>query len=400
MRRRMLGQGVWVFTTVISMLVGLFSAGGTEAFQTEATTAIIIDHNTDTVLFEKNADVPMHPASMSKLMTIYMVFEALEDGRIDLDDTLPVSQHAVTSVRGSTMFLDTRDRVRVEDLIRGIIVLSGNDACIVVAEALSPDGSEAGFAALMNERAREIGLTHSHFVNASGWPHDDHLMSARDLVRLTQILIRDFPQYYGYFAEKEFHFDGRAPDNRFNRNPLLRLDVPGADGLKTGYTSVAKYGIVGSAENDGTRVNFVLNGLPNRQTRTRESERIVGWYMRNFNHIDLYTAGDIVTEMPVWLGDRGSVPVRVDENIRLVLPFNGDAEIAMVAKFTNIHAAPIAEGQEVGVLNIAVPPHEINLSVPLFAAESVGEAGFIKRLMTASALLYNTLARSVLPADP
>ncbi len=389
-----------MFAAAVGGLASLLAAGNVAAFQTEATQVIIVDHGTGTVLFEKEADMPMHPASMSKLMTVYMVFEALEDGRLDLDDRLPVSRHAITSVRGSTMFLDTRDRVRVEDLIRGIIVLSGNDACIVVAEALSPDGSEAGFAALMNERAREIGLTHSHFVNASGWPHEDHLMSARDLARLTRILINDFPQYYGYFAEKEFLFDGRAPDNRFNRNPLLRLDVPGADGLKTGYTSIARYGIVGSAENNGSRVDFVLNGLPSRQMRTQDSERVVGWYMRNFDHVELYAAGDIVTEIPVWLGDQGTVPVRTDKDIRLVLPLKDDTEITLMATSANIQTAPLVEGQEVARLAIAVPAHDIHLSVPLVAAQTVGEAGFVKRVFTASTLLYAKLANLVLPANP
>ncbi len=367
------------------------------AFNTQAAAAIIVDHNTDTVLFQKNADEPMHPASMSKLMTVYMVFDALADGQIGLDDKLPVSDHAVTSVRGSSMFLDTRDQVRVEDLIRGIIVLSGNDACIVIAEALSPDHTEAGFVGMMNERAREIGLTHSHFVNASGWPHEDHLMSVRDLALLTQLLIRDHPEYYRYFSEKEFLFDGRTPANRHNRNPLLQNDVPGADGLKTGYTSSAKYSIVGSAENDGARVNFVLNGLPSRQVRTLESQRIVDWYNRNFEVRNPYSSGDIVSEIPVWLGERDTVPVRIDEDVHFVLPSNGDAEIQLVAKFDGIPKAPLSEGQEIGTLELIIPGHDIRRAYPLHIAEDVADAGFLRRLKIVPVELAGRMINAVLP---
>ena len=239
------------------------------AFETEATAAYVIDHNTGQVLLDINADQPLPPASMSKLMTLNMVFEALEDGRLTLDTILPVSEHAM-SYGGSTMFLNTRDRVSVEDLILGVVVLSGNDASAVLAEALSPDGTEAGFATLMTQRARQLGMMNSTFRNSNGWPAEGHVMSARDLGILAERLITEFPQYYTYFALREFEFDGRAPANRFNRNPLLGLGI-GADGLKTGHTEEAGYGLVGSAMQGDRRVTFVISGLDSAEARAREA---------------------------------------------------------------------------------------------------------------------------------
>ena len=195
------------------------------AFDTQAQAAYIIDQTTGTVLLAKNEDVPLPPASMSKLMTLFMTFEAIRDGRLLWDDKLPVSEHAM-SYRGSSMFLDTTDRVTVRDLIRGIIVLSGNDACVVVAEALSPDGTETGFANMMTSRAKKLGMTNSIFANSNGWPSPQHRMSMKDLAILANRIVEEFPSEYTLFSEKEFLFDGRTPSNVRNRNPLLKLEIP------------------------------------------------------------------------------------------------------------------------------------------------------------------------------
>ena len=249
--------------TVKSVILGTIAAALISvpawAFETRAKAAFVIDQTTGTVLLTKNADDALPPASMSKLMTLYMAFEAVRDGRLSMEEKLPVSQHAM-SYGGSTMFLDTTDRVRVEDLLRGIIVLSGNDACAVIAEALSPDGTEAGFARYMTKRAQELGMENASFANSNGWPAAGHRMSMRDLGILAERLIEDFPQYYPLFAEKEFAFDGRAPSNTRNRNPLLGLGI-GADGLKTGHTSEAGYGLVGSAVQGDRRV-ILIDGKP------------------------------------------------------------------------------------------------------------------------------------------
>src|SRR6056297_1907730 len=283
------------FLLVIAM------AAPVAAFDTRATAAFVIYTKTGTVLLSKNADAPRPPASMSKLMTLYVTFEAIRDGRLSLDDRLPVSRHAM-SFGGSTMFLDTTDRVRVEDLLRGIIVLSGNDACVVLAEALSPDGTEEGFARYMTQRAQQMGMTNSTFMNSSGWPAAGHRMSMRDLALLSRHIIEDFPEFYPMFAETKFEFDGRAPQNTRNRNPILGLGI-GADGLKTGHTQEAGYGLVGSAKQGDRRVIFVVTGLETARARAEESEQIVNWAFRQFAEQTVLTAGTEVARADVWMGD-------------------------------------------------------------------------------------------------
>ena len=356
-------------------------AGTAQAFDTSARAAFVLDYTTGTVLLAKNADESLPPASMSKLMTLYMAFEAVRDGRLKLDEELPVSEHAM-SYGGSTMFLNTTDRVRVEDLLRGIIVLSGNDASAVLAEALSPDGTEAGFADLMTQRARQLGMMNSTFRNSNGWPELGHVMSVRDLGILAQRLITEFPQYYPYFAETEFAFDGRAPDNRFNRNPLLALGI-GADGLKTGHTEAAGYGLVGSAQQGDRRVTFVIAGLPSAEARAREAERIVNWSFRQFAEREVVAPGTLVTEAEVFLGNAATVGLETAAGVTMLLPALIDDGVEAEAVFTGPIPAPIAEGQELGYLVIRVEGFE-DRTVPLLAAESVGMAGFMDRLRTAA----------------
>ncbi|WP_071688747.1 D-alanyl-D-alanine carboxypeptidase family protein [Nioella sediminis] len=364
---------------VIVFLLGLLALPAA-AFETEANAAYVIDHNTGQVLLDLNADVPLPPASMSKLMTLNMVFEALEDGRLALDTMLPVSQHAM-DYGGSTMFLNTRDRVSVEDLILGVIVLSGNDATAVLAEALSPDGTEAGFAELMTQRARQLGMMNSTFRNSNGWPEPGHVMSARDLGILAERLITEFPQYYHYFNVREFAFDGRAPDNRFNRNPLLGLGI-GADGLKTGHTQEAGYGLVGSAVQGNRRVTFVISGLGSAEARARESERIVNWAFRQFAEREVVTEGTEVAQAEVFLGDAASVGLAAAETVTMLLPALLDSEMEAEVIYTGPIQAPIVAGQELGELVIRVPDME-ERRVPLLATQDVGTAGIRLRLRTA-----------------
>ena len=267
-----------IFISVL--FLGVCSSSLAYSFDTKARAAYVIDQTSGTILLSKNADLPLPPASMSKLMTLYMTFEFIKAGRLSLDEKLPVSINAA-NYTGSTMFLDPTDRVAVVDLIRGIIVLSGNDACAVLAEALSPDGTEAGFAKLMTKRAKQLGLKNSTFKNSNGWPANGHQMSVRDLGLLAEKLIIDFPEYYPMFAEQTYEFDGRAPANVRNRNPLLGLGI-GADGLKTGHTEEAGYGLDGSAKQDGRRIIFVLSGLDSLEDRAQEAETIVNWAFRKF----------------------------------------------------------------------------------------------------------------------
>nr|WP_254449098.1 D-alanyl-D-alanine carboxypeptidase family protein [Thalassococcus sp. S3] len=358
------------------------------AFDTQASSAFVMDQTTGTVLLNKNADEPLPPASMSKLMTLYMAFEAIRDGRLSLDERLPVSQHAM-SFGGSTMFLDTTDRVRVEDLLRGIIVLSGNDACVVVAEALSPDGTEAGFARLMTQRAQQMGMTNSTFTNASGWPQAGHRMSMRDLALVADRLISDFPEFYPLFAETEFAFDGRAPQNTRNRNPLLRLGI-GADGLKTGHTQEAGYGLVGSAEQGDRRVIFVISGIDTVQQRAQDAEAIVNWSFRQFAEREIVKAGTRITEAQVWMGAEPTVGLTPAEDLTVLMPVLTGDRIEAEVVYTGPISAPIAEGDPLGEL-VFTPEGLPEVRLPLVADRSVPRGGFLPRLATAANILITRL---------
>ncbi|SEQ08756.1 D-alanyl-D-alanine carboxypeptidase family protein [Thalassovita taeanensis] len=369
-------------------LTGLMLALPAHAFDTRATSAFILDLTTGTVLLNKNADVPLPPASMSKLMTLYMTFEALRDDRLRLDTKLPVSQHAM-SYGGSTMFLDTTDRVRVEDLLRGIIVLSGNDACAVIAEALSPDGTEAGFARLMTQRAQQMGMTNSTFANSNGWPAAGHRMSMRDLALLATHLINDYPQFYPLFAEREYAFDGRAPQNVHNRNPLLGLGI-GADGLKTGHTTEAGYGLVGSAKQGDRRVVFVLSGLDSARTRAEESEAIVNWAFRQFVQRPVAKANTVIADAEVWMGREATVGLVPAEDVTALLPVLAGDSVAAEVVYQGPIAAPITKGQVLAQL-ILHPEGLDETSVPLVADRDIPRGGFLTRMTTAARSLINRL---------
>lgn len=351
-----------------------------QAFDTRATAAYVLDQSTGTVLLSKNADEPLPPASMSKLMTIYMAFEAVSDGRLTIDERLPVSTHAA-SYGGSSMFLDTRDRVTVEDLLRGVIVLSGNDASTVLAEALSPDGSEAGFARMMTERGREMGMTNSTFTNANGWPATGHRMSMRDLGLLANRIITDYPTYYPLFAERTFTFDGRAPANSQNRNPLLSLDI-GADGLKTGHTQEAGYGLVGSAKQGDRRVIFVITGLESTAERAEEAEKIVNWAFRQFAARDVVRAGTRIATADVWMGEAPQVGLTVAADVSLLVPVQRGS-VKAEATFSGPVEAPITAGQQLGELVIQLEGLP-DARVPLVAVSDVPRGGFATRMRTAA----------------
>ncbi|MGB3243297.1 MAG: D-alanyl-D-alanine carboxypeptidase family protein [Sulfitobacter sp.] len=357
-----------------------------KAFETKATAAYVIDQTTGTVLLSKNADTPLPPASMSKLMTLYMAFEALETGRLDLDAKLPVSAEAA-KYGGSTMFLQQGERVSVEDLLRGIIVLSGNDACVVIAEALS--GTESRFSRDMTTRAQQLGMTNSTFMNSNGWPKPGHRMSLRDLGLLASKLISDFPQFYPMFAEEEFLFDQNEASNRFNRNPLLKLGI-GADGLKTGHTQEAGYGLVGSAKQGGRRVIFVISGLSSAPARAQESEAIVNWAFRQFSERDLGKAGTQITEAPVVLGDVQTVGLELKDDLTLLTPVGVSTEVSGEVIYTGPFQAPITKGDEMGEL-VIVREGLPEVRVPLVASSTVAPGGFMVKVTAAAMHLLERL---------
>ncbi len=371
------------------LILSCIAALPARAFETIAQAAYVVDVGTAIVLMDKQADVPLPPASMSKLMTLNMLFEALRDGRVSLDTRFGVSSRA-KSMGGSTMFLNEQDRPTVEELIKGIVVLSGNDACVVVAEGLA--GTEDAFARQMNQRARDLGMTGSTFANSSGWPSPNHRMSMRDLGILATRLITEFPEYYGYFGMEEFAWDGRAPTNRFNRNPLLKLGI-GADGLKTGHTSEAGYGLVGSAMQGNRRIVFVLTGMNSEKERAEESERIVNWAFRQFVQKTVAEKGTRLAEAPVWMGAETSVGLEVADDLELLIPALEQDDIEGEIVYRSPLEAPIVAGQDLGELVIALEGLPVT-RVPLVADRDVARGGFVPRVRTAARVLFGKLVGS------
>lgn len=350
-----------------------------QAFETRATAAWVFDVTTGTVLMDKNADQPLPPASMSKLMTINMLFEALRDGRVTMETTFAVSSRA-KAMGGSTMFLQETDRPSVSDLIHGMIINSGNDACVVVAEGLA--GTEEAFAQQMTQRAKALGMQNSHFSNASGWPDPQHRMSMRDLGIVATRLVTEFPEYYPIFGETTFNYKDRAPANSSNRNPLLALGV-GADGLKTGHTTEAGYGLVGSAQQGDRRVIFVVTGLTSDKERAEEAERIVGWAFRQFTEKTLVKAGTRLAEAEVWMGSADRVGLVSPTDVRLLVPALVQESATAEVIFTGPLKAPLKAGTKVAEMIIHVPDLP-DSRVPLVVETDVAVGGFLKRLMTAA----------------
>ncbi len=350
-------------------------AGLAQTVETPAKHAFLIDLETNTVLLDKASDVPMPPASMSKLMTVYMVFESLKAGRLSLDDKFLVSTKAWRK-GGSKMFVMVNTRVSVGDLLRGIIVQSGNDACIVVAEGLA--GSEEAFAEKMTAKGREIGLTNSNFTNATGWPAENHNMSARDIATLSARLIGDFPEYYPMFAELNFTYGGIKQGNR---NPLLYKKF-GADGLKTGHTEASGFGLAVSAVRDGRRLLLVLNGLGSMRQRSSESARLIDWGFRETATYRLFGKDEEIAAADVWLGKAASVPLVLGRALKLTM--SRTARKGMVVKL-NYRApipAPIAKGAALGRL-IVNRPGQPPLEIPVLAGQAVERLGMFGRVNAA-----------------
>ena len=366
----------WKFLLATTCLV--FAATSADAIETKAKHAVLMDFETGEFFYEKNADEPMPPASMSKLMTAYLIFERLKDGRLSMDDVFTVSENAWrkggAKTGSSTMFLRIKDKVKVKDLLRGIIVQSGNDACIVAAENIA--GSEAEFAELANQKAAELGLKHSHFANATGWPNPDHKMSAKDLATLAYRIIRDFPEYYSIYSEQSFTYNKITQENR---NPLLLL-MPGvADGIKTGHTSVSGYGLTGSAKKNGRRLIMVVNGLKTMKERGDESLRLMNWGFREFGNYPVLKQDVKVVSVPVWLGEQKDVAAVPAENLTLTLPKGRQKEIVAHVKYKSPLNAPVKKGHEIAILTLSAPDKAEKI-IPLYAARDVKKLGYFGRI--------------------
>ena len=373
-----------IAATLLLMAVPVFAAEPT--VETPGRQAILVDAHTGTVLFAKNADEPMAPSSMSKLMTAVMVFERLAAGTLKMEDTMPVSERAwrMSLNEGSTMFLKLGDRVKVEDLLRGMIIASGNDACVALAEGLA--GSEERFSELMTAKGREIGLTGSVFKNASGWPDPGHVMTARDLAKVASYLIQTYPQYYGFYSEKQFTYGvdyrTKKPITQGNRNPLLYKSGIGVDGLKTGHTSAAGYGLTASAKRDDRRLILVVNGLSSMNERSREAERLLDIGFREWDNYKILSAGTVADTAEVWLGTKTTVPLLVEKDQLLTLPRKSRAGMKATIVYDNPIPAPIRQGAPVGRVVITAP-EMTTLEVPLLAGEAVERLGTAGRISAA-----------------
>ena len=353
------------------------------ALDTIARSALVLDQTSGTVLLAKNEQMAIPPASMSKLMTLNMLFEALQDGRVSLETEFSVSAKA-SKKGGSKMFLREGERVSVENLIKGIIVHSGNDACIVVAENLA--GSEADFARIMTARAEKLGMANSTFANATGWPDPYQRMSAADLVMLANRLMTQFPEYYGFFQEKTFTW---AKITQNNRNPLLNL-IGGADGLKTGHTEEAGYGLVGSARQGDRRVILMISGLASTSARAREGERLMNWAFRQFSQTTLIKAQKKITEVPVWLGQNDSVGLVAKTDIEALVPYSEKDDVKLSITYTGPLNAPVQKGAQVAELKVEIKGLA-TASYPLFTDADVAKSGIIKRLRTSLDVVYDLI---------
>lgn len=367
-----------LFASAAFLLLVANPASAQNAYQTDASHAVIMDFETGEVLFSQNGDVAMPPASMSKLMTVLMTMEAIAEGRLSLDDELPVSENAWrrggAASGSSTMFLEVNSRARVEDLLRGIIVQSGNDACIVIAEALG--GSEDAFADMMTDRAQELGLTSASFANSTGWPHPDHRISAEDLARLARIIIADHPALYEIYAEREFTYNGIR---QFNRNPLLGV-FDGADGLKTGHTEESGYGLVGTAERDGTRRIIVFNGMDSSSSRANEAERMMRSALSDYSVYDLFSAGDRIDhEADVFMGVRDQVSLEIAADVSIGMHRRARRNMSVEVVYNGPLIAPVEAGSVVGQLIVTVPDAEPR-RYDLQAAEAVERKGLMGRI--------------------
>lgn len=350
------------------------------AFDTSAEYAVLMDYETGEVLWGKNPDEQMHPASMSKLMTLEMLFTALRNGSVSMDDEFKISEHAWraggAASGSSTMFADLNTTVPVHAILRGIIVQSGNDACIATAEALS--GSESAFATAMTERGEEIGLKNSVFTNSTGWPDDNHLMTARDLATLARHLIMEFPEYYPIFKETDYTWNGIKQGNR---NPALYLD-PSVDGLKTGHTVASGYGLTASAKRGDQRLVLVLNGLASEKIRADESVRILDWGFRSFKQYKLFAAGTPIENAPVWQGTYAEVPLVSQTDVNAILSIEQRRDMKVSIVYDSPIMAPVTAGQRVGTLKIEAPEMPVK-EFPLVAGGAVERLGIFGRAMDA-----------------
>lgn len=366
-----------LYSSVLTAGLVLAGIGSAAAIETQARNAILMDYDTGQYLYVKDHEKMVPPASMSKLMTVNMIFEKLKDGSLSLDDTFTVSERAWklggAASGGSTMFLKIGEKVRVEDILKGILIQSGNDACIVAAENLA--GSEDDFAEMMNKRARELGLNNSSFVNSTGLPHPDQKMSVEDLAKLARHIIKEFPEFYHIFSEKYYTHNNITQGNR---NPLL-YSMPNADGLKTGHTEEAGFCLTASAKKGERRLIEVMTGMNSNKERSEEAERLMEWGFREFNNYNLLNKGQTIAEIPVVFGSEKQVRLVVPETVKRTLKKSQAPKIKMTAVYDKPVKAPVAAGDKLGEVRIELDGQEME-NLPLVADRNVEKLGFFGRI--------------------
>jgi serine-type D-Ala-D-Ala carboxypeptidase (penicillin-binding protein 5/6) len=364
---------------------------GPEGFQTVAPTAILIDADGGSVLFEKNADELVAPASLSKLMTAEVVLNEIKQGRLKPTDQFIVSEKAWRKggapSRTSSMFVPIHSKVAVDDLLHGVIIQSGNDACITLAEGIA--GTEDKFAEMMTKRAREIGLAKSTFGNSNGLPDPRQLMTARELGKLARHIILTYPDYYRLYGEREYTFN---KIRQFNRNPLLALSI-GADGMKTGFTKEAGYGLVGSAVQNGLRLIVVVNGLKTEKDRADEAKKLLEWGFHNFQSGTIFEDGQTIADAKVYGGEQGSVPLVAQKTVRLMVPRGVRERIVARVVYAGPVRPPVQKGQQIGTLKVWRGDFMV-LEVPLEAAADVGQGNLPRRAWDAATEMFIGLFRA------
>ena len=364
--------------TLILIIIPLNVYGNFLKLKTLGKQVIIYDHELKKILFEKNSNDLMKPASMAKIMTAYIVFDRLQEGSLSLDDTFVVSKNAWQK-GGSRTFLKLNSEVTISNLLRGLIVQSGNDAAIVLAEGIA--GSEEDFAIQMNQYANSLEMKNTNFTNSTGWPHEDLRTTAFDLIILTEALIDNFPKLYKLFVEKEFTFNNiRQP----NRNPLLigRYKVPGADGLKTGHTNESGYGLIGSVERKKRRITLVINGLNSMKQRGKESKRLIELAFRETYILRVFQNNDVLSSANVWLGDKSKINLMAEKPLKILVNRSSLRMIKTTIFWNDPVKAPIKTGQRVGMINIKIPGID-TIELSLVSKDSVNELGPIDKMKSA-----------------
>jgi D-alanyl-D-alanine carboxypeptidase (penicillin-binding protein 5/6) len=378
---------------VVALLVGALTVSAALAasnpapgakkddFQTTAPHAFLIDGESGTILYEKSADQLMAPSSLAKLMTAEVVFNEIKQGRLTLDTEFIVSEyawrHGGAPSHTSSMFAPIHSKVTVKDLLYGMIVQSGNDACITLAEGIA--GSEPKFAELMTKRARELGLAKSFFPNATGLPDPTLVVTARELARLAQHIIKTYPEFYSIYGEKEFTFNKIRQQNR---NPLLAMGI-GADGMKTGFTDDGGYGLVGSAVQNGLRLIVVINGLKSQADRANEGKKILEWGFKGFDQRYLFAEGQAIGDAKLFGGTQGSVPLMAKGAVNLLVPRGSTDRVLARIVYTGPVRAPVREGQDIAVLRVWRGDNVV-LELPLHASETVDRGGMTRRAFDAA----------------